>query len=368
MKKKWLTLGLVLVLIFTLSACGKKDQVTDNNPIPDSQEKTPDSGKTSIEVETYKVAMVTDEGGVSDQSFNQSAWEGLLRAEKDFDNLQVSYEEANEDGDYGLSFEAVLEDDNYLMWGIGYKFADTVMEAAINNPDKLYGIVDFSFGNDSPDNLVSLVFKAEQPSFLVGYIAGKMTKTDKVGFIGGIEGDSNWEFDYGFQAGVRYAAKEVGKDIDVLSQYVDSFSDWQKAKNIARNMYKEGIDIIFHAAGGAGNGVIEAAKEQDKWVIGSDRDQNYLAPNNVLTSAMKKVDVGIYNVIELLTKGEFAGGETLVYGLQEGGSVCIAASSDKNVPKEILTRVEELKQEIIEGKIVVPFNEETYGVYIEEFK
>lgn len=367
MNKKWLALGLALILMFTLVACsGGEDPVEDS--APDTEEETPDTPDTGDAEETYKVAMVTDEGGVSDQSFNQSAWEGLQQAAEDFDNIEVSYQESHQDADYAPNFETVLDAGNDLMWGIGYKLADAVMDAATNNPDKLYGIVDSAFGDDTPDNVVGVVFKAEQPSFLVGYIAGMMTETDQIGFVGGIEGDVIWGFDYGFQAGVQYAAKEQGKDIDVLSQYLESFSDTTKGKATATNMYQQGRDIVFHAAGGAGDGVIEAAKEQDKWVIGVDRDQSYLAPEHVLTSAMKRVDVGVYNVIELLSKGEFPGGETVVYGLQDGGAVDIAPTSDEHVPAELLERIEELKQEIIDGKIVVPFNEETFEVYMEELE
>ena len=363
MNKKWLALGLALVLIFTLAACGKTE-----DPAPATEDPAPGVEEPAVEGETYKVAMVTDEGGVNDQSFNQSAWEGLQKAGEDFEGIEVSYQESQQDADYAPNFETVLDSGNDLMWGIGYKLGDAVLEAATNNPDKYYGIVDSSFGDDTPDNAVGVVFKQEQPSFLVGYIAGMMTTADQVGFVGGIEGDVIWAFDYGYQAGVKYAANELGKEIDVLSQYVESFSDSQKGKATATNMYQQGRDIVFHAAGGAGDGVIEAAKEQDKWVIGVDRDQSYLAPDHVLTSAMKRVDVGVYNVVELLTKGEFPGGQTVVYGLQDGGAVDIAPTSDKLVPAEILSRVEELKQDIIDGKIVVPFNEETYKVYMDELK
>jgi basic membrane protein A and related proteins len=214
--------------------------------------------------------------------------------------------------------------------------------------------------------MIGVVFKAEQPSFLVGYIAGKMTETDKIGFVGGIEGDVIWGFDYGFQAGVKYAANELGKDIEVLSQYADSFGDAAKGKSIATNMYQQGMDIVFHAAGGVGDGVIEAAKEQDKWVIGVDRDQNYMAPDHVLTSAMKRVDVGVYNVTKELKEGNYEGGKTVVYGLADNGAVDIAPTSDKHVPADILEEVEGLKQMIIDGEIEVPYNAETYEAWLEQ--
>lgn len=353
MKKKLSVLSVVMVLVLSLmlTACG-------------------DGGTTTTDGEALKVAMVTDEGGVNDQSFNQSAWEGLEQAENDLE-VEIAYQESQQEADFAPNFETLLDGENDLIWGIGYKLADAAYNAAIANPDTNFGIVDYSYDDNpdfpdgTPDNMIGVVFKQEQPSFLVGYIAGKTTETDKVGFVGGIEGDVIWGFDYGYQAGVKYAANELGKDIEVLSQYADSFGDAAKGKSIATNMYQQGMDVVFHAAGGVGDGVIEAAKEQDKWVIGVDRDQNYMAPDHVLTSAMKRVDVGVYNVTKDLQDENYDGGTTVVYGLADGGAVDIAPTSDKNVPAEILAEVDNLKQLIIDGEIEVPYNEETYNAWLD---
>lgn len=358
MKKKLSILSLVLVLVLSLAltGCGSDDGATD--------------GDGETDGEDLKIAMVTDEGGVNDQSFNQSAWEGLEQAKEDL-GVSVSYQESQQEADFAPNFETLLDAENDLVWGIGYKLADAAYNAAVDNPDTKFGIVDQSyednpdFPDGTPDNMVGVEFKAEQPSFLVGYIAGMMTETDKVGFVGGIEGDVIWGFDYGFQAGVQYAADELEKDIEVLSQYADSFGDAAKGKSIATNMYQQGMDIVFHAAGGVGDGVIEAAKEQDKWVIGVDRDQNYMAPDHVLTSAMKRVDVGVYNVTKDLKEGKYEGGRTVVYGLEDGGAVDIAPTSDQHVSAEILEKIEELKQMIIDGEIEVPKNEETFKAWLE---
>lgn len=361
MKKRLLALLLIGILVFTVVGCSKSDTPADTDE-PTEVDDSDEAEDTPAE-EPLKIAMVTDEGGVHDQSFNQSAWEGLQQAEKDL-GVKVDYVESQQDADFAPNFETLLDAGNDLIWGIGFKLSDAVRDAAEANPDQKYAIIDFSYGDETPDNVVGVVFKAEQPSFLVGYIAGKMTETNTVGFIGGIAGDVIWGFDYGFQAGVQYAAKELGKEIKILNQYAESFSDVAKGKAIATQMYQQGADIVFHAAGDVGTGVIEAAKEQDKWAIGVDRDQNYLAPDNVLTSAMKRVDVGIYNIVKDLTEGKFPGGETIVYGLADGGAVDIAPTSDKHVPQDILDEVEELKQMIIDGEIDVPFNEETYNKYI----
>jgi len=302
------------------------------------------------------ITMVTDVGGVNDQSFNQSAWEGLQRVRDDLD-VKVSYKESKQNADYSPNMENALDDQNDLIWAIGFMMADSILEAAQNNPDQKYAIIDSAY-EDTPANLVGVVFEAEQCSYLVGYIAGRMTQTGKVGFIGGIEFFLIQEFEYGFKAGV----KQAGADIEILTQYAESFTDAAKGKSIANSMYQQGADIIFHAAGGVGNGLIEAAKEQGKWAIGVDRDQNDLAPDNVLTSAMKRVDNGIYNLSKDLVDGNYPGGQTVSYGLAEDG-VGIAPTSSKHVPADILAEVEKLEKLIIDGVFVVPNTAETYEAY-----
>lgn len=305
-----------------------------------------------------KVSMVTDLGGVNDQSFNQSAWEGLKKAEKEL-GIKASYQESTQDADYVPNLEQAYDNENDLIFGIGMKLDKAILDAAKKYPDQKYAIVDVSFEDETPDNVVGIVFKQEQPSFLVGYIAGKMTKTGKVGFVGGMEIPVISEFENGFKAGVKYA----NKDSEVFVQYAESFGDPGKGKAIANSMYQKGADIIFHASGGTGDGVIEAAKEQDKYAIGVDKDQNYLAPDNVITSAMKRVDAGVYNLVKEMKDGEFPGGTTVVYGLEDG-AVDIAPTSDKHVPKEILDEVEDLKKKIIDGDIVVPTDDASYEEFL----
>ena len=363
MSKRLLALLLIGILVFSVVGCSSSDTPSEEAEEPTETEETEETPAG----EALKVAMVTDEGGVHDQSFNQSAWEGLQRAQEEL-GVEVSYQESQQDADFAPNFETLLDAGNDLIWGVGFKLADAVLDAALANPDQKYAIVDHSYGDDTPDNVVGVMFMQEQPSFLVGYIAGKMTETNKVGFVGGIAGDIIWAFDYGYQAGVQYAAHELGKEIEILNQYAESFSDVAKGKAITQQMYQQGADIVFHAAGDVGTGVIEAAKEQGKWAIGVDRDQNYLAPDNVLTSAMKRVDVGVYNVVKDLVEGKFPGGQTITYGLADGGAVDIAPTSNKHVPQEILDEVEELKQKIIDGEIVVPYNQETFEEFMNTLK
>lgn len=344
----------MLVLTLSLVACGTTEETP---PASDSDSGT----EMDVDPSDLKVAMVTDEGGIHDQSFNESAWDGLQKAAEDF-GIEVDYAESQQTADYAPNFETLLDADNDLIWGIGFMLADALEEAALANPDVNYAIVDFAY-DETPDNVAAVVFKAEEPSFLVGYIAGLMTETNTVGFVGGIKSDVIEGFEYGFKAGVQYAAKELGKDIKILDQYADSFSDVATGKAIAAQMYQQGADILFHASGDTGNGVIEAAKEQDKWVIGVDKDQNFLAPDHVLTSAMKRVDVGVYHVVEQFVNGNFPGGETIVYGLKEG-AVGLAPTSDKNVPADILEKTAEVEQKIIDGEIEIPVNEDQFEEWL----
>jgi basic membrane protein A len=308
--------------------------------------------------EKFKVAMVTDVGGVNDQSFNQSAWEGLKRSKKEL-GVNIAYKESKQDADYAPNMETFTDAGFDLIWGIGFLMGDAIKSTARINPDQKYAIIDFAYGPQTPKNVACAVFQEEQPSFLVGYIAGKMTKTNRVGFVGGIKFPLIEKFEYGFLAGVHLA----NPDCEVLRQYAESFTDAAKGKAIANNMYQQDADIVFHASGGVGDGVIEAAKEKGKWAIGVDKDQNFLAPDNVLTSAMKRVDNAIFDMVGKLTRGEFKGGDTVVYNLSNDG-VGIAPSSGKHVPKPVLARVDELIKEIKAGKIVVPATMDAYEAFI----
>jgi basic membrane protein A len=246
-----------------------------------------------------------------------------------------------------------------LIWGVGFLMGDAILSTARLNPDQKYAIIDFSYGPDTPANVGCAVFQEEQPSFLVGYIAGKMTKTNKVGFVGGIKFPLIEKFEYGYMAGVKLA----NPDCIILSQYAESFTDAAKGKAIANNMYQQGADIIFHASGGVGDGVIEAAREKGRWAIGVDKDQNFLAPDHVLTSAMKRVDNAIFDMVKKLTAGEFKGGQTLVYNLSNDG-VGIAPTSEKHVPESILDETDALVRRIRNGTLVVPATRETYEAFI----
>lgn len=345
--KKIIALLMTTMIMGTMAGCGS------------SGTKTADQGNNTEK--EYKVAMVTDTGGVNDQSFNQSSWEGLQNLEKNNKGAKVSYLESKQESDYATNLDKAVDGGNKLIWGIGFAMSDAITNAAKSNPDVNYAIVDNDYGDKTPANVTGVMFKAQEPSFIVGYIAGKTTKTNKVGFVGGIKGNIIDQFQYGYQAGVQYAAKELGKDITVDVQYAESFSDASKGKAIANKMFSSGSDIVFHAAGGVGVGVIEAAKEANKFAIGVDRDQAYLAPDNVLTSALKLASVAVENLSKEAMNGTKIGGKTYTYGLKEN-AVGIP-TENKNMDPAVYKAAMAVQDKIKDGSIVPPYNEETFNSF-----
>lgn len=370
MKKRNSLIALILVFALALVGCGQKSNAPANNKAENNKAEETSEAKSDI-----VVGFVTDEGGINDQSFNQGVWEGVEKAKEDF-GIASKFKESKDSNEYMPNFETLLDEGANLIVGAGFKMGDVVIETAKNNPDVKFAIVDVDptvgydkEGNmvevEAPANLLGIMFKAQEPSFLVGYIAGHTTESNVVGFVGGQESVLIGAFEYGFTAGVKYAANELGKEIEVKSQYAGNFTDAQKGKAIANQMFEQGADVIFHAAGGVGDGVIKSAEEHGKWAIGVDRDQLEVAPNNVLTSAMKNANVAVYNVIkELVEEGKFEGGRTIELGLKDAGAVGIAPTSDKHVAKEVLDKVEEIKNKIVAEEIVVPHDAETYDAFV----
>lgn len=340
--KKVFALVMASLMLFAFSAC---------------------QGTTEPET-TFSAAMATDVGGVNDQSFNQSAWEGLQKLSSDT-GAASKYLESKQEADYISNLDKLADENHDIIWGVGYMMAEAITNAATTYPDLKFAIVDMAY-DETPANVTGVVFRTEEPSFLAGYVAGKMTTTNKVGFVGGIKGFVIDTFEYGYRAGVAYAAKELGKDIEVMVQYADSFVDAAKGKAIANVMYQGGADIVFHAAGGVGGGVIEAAKEANKYAIGVDRDQNYLAPTNVITSVIKQVGQAMYLTSKDVMDGKDVGGKTVAYGLKEG--TCDYAKTGNLIPQEVITATDAIKADIIAGKIVPPANEEAFNAYVAGLK
>lgn len=307
--------------------------------------------------EEITIAMITDVAGVNDQSFNQSAWEGLQKAEDEL-GVKAKYLESKQDSDYATNIEILVDQDVDLILGVGMKLADAIAEGAKQYPEQKFVLVDEAAPSELT-NVKSIQFNAQESAYLAGLVAGKMTKTNNVGFIGGMELPVIDTFKYGYMAGVKAANPQA----KVQSQYANSFIDQAKGKAIASQMYSKDADIIFTCGGDVGTGAIEAAKELQKYAIGVDRDQSNLAPENVLTSAIKRVDVGVFETVKEYVDGDFAGGTTVIYGLDQN-AVGIPETTKNLVPQEILDLVADHTEKLKSGEIQVPKNEEEYKAMV----
>lgn len=341
---------MVLAASTVLAACGtdKEDEGTG----------TDTGGGETTETE-FSVAMVTDVGGVDDKSFNQSAWEGLQKFGEE-NNLEegegIDYLQSASDADYNTNLNNLIRREFDVVFGIGFLMEGAVTEIATQQPEAQIAIIDAVV--DQP-NVASVMFKEHEGSFLAGVAAALMSKSKKIGFVGGMEIPVIERFEAGFLAGVEAVDPSIVVDV----QYTGAFDKAELGKTTANRMYSSGVDIIFHAAGGTGNGVFAEAKElktQDPnayvWVIGVDSDQ-YLEgevgdTNVTLTSMLKRVDTAVKTISELAMAGEFPGGETTVYGLAEDGVGL--ADSHGAIPQDVLDQIKEYTAKIVDGSITVP--------------
>jgi basic membrane protein A and related proteins len=333
---------IILIIIFTfifLPGCNKK---TENK----------DSTKNN------KVGLVFDVGGKGDKSFNDAAFIGLERAKNE---LKIDFE-VIEPGD-GADRESALrklasKEDIGIVFAVGFIFTDDITAIAKDFPNKKFGCVDYSVASQKeiPSNLVALEFKEEEGSFLVGALSALVTKTNTVGFLGGMESALIKKFEAGFRQGVFY----IKPDCKILSSYVsvssDGFKNPGKGKEIALSEYNSGADIIYHASGLSGVGLFEAAKEKKKLSIGVDLDQYNEAPGYVLTSMIKLVDEVIFQTVKGYTENRFTGGVKTL-GLKEKGVDYVYNQYNKNlIPDDVRKRVEDIRTKIISGEIQIKIN------------
>ncbi|MCX7877338.1 MAG: BMP family ABC transporter substrate-binding protein [Ignavibacteria bacterium] len=327
---------LLIFSLFTLSCTKEKPENTD--------------GK-------LKVGLVFDVGGRGDKSFNDAAYKGLEKAKSEL-GIEFEYIEPGP----GADREAALRQfsarkDISLILGIGFIFTDEITKIAQEFPNKKFACVDYTVdpSRKIPENLLALVFKEEEGSFLVGAIAGITTKTNKIGFVGGMESPLIRKFLVSYEAGAKY----VNPDCIILSGYAgvtgDAFKNPSKGKELALSQYNQGADIIYHASGITGLGVFEAARMTNKLAIGVDLDQSDEAPGLVLTSMIKLVDVAVFETIKQVKDGNFSGGKVETFGLKSGGVDYVYNEKNKNlISEDARKKVEEIRKKITEGYITIP--------------
>jgi basic membrane protein A len=295
---------------------------------------------------TIKVGMVTDVGGVNDQSFNQTSWEGLQALSAEDPSIEVKYLESKTDADYQTNINTFIDEGYDLIICVGYMLANATREAAQDNPDQLFAIIDDSSNADLP-NVACLMFAQEQASYLVGLVAGSVTQSKTVGYVQGMVSEQMNLFGIGYITGV----KEVCPDATILQYNANNFGDIAGGNTAAKDMITKGADVIYHAAGGTGMGVINACDEAGIWAIGVDTDQSPLAPEHVITSAMKRVDVASQDISKAVKAGTFTAGIHM-YDLSNGG--VDLAPTRTHIPEDVLKVVEDAKAKIIAGEKTVP--------------
>jgi len=305
------------------------------------------------------VGMAYDIGGRGDKSFNDAAARGLDKAKTDFGIETQELEPTTGGENREENLRLLSEAGDPLVFAIGFAFADGVTATAADFPDIKYAIVDSVV--DAP-NVASLVFAEEQGSYLVGAAAALKSKTGKIGFIGGVEVDLIKKFEAGYIAG----AKAVNPDIEVMTQYLtqppdfSGFGDPAKGKEAALAMFQQGADVVYHAAGGSGGGLFQAAKEYSDssgthvWAIGVDSDQ-YLGVGAdlqpyILTSMLKRVDTAVYDTTKDFVEGTFTSG-VHVFDLKVDG---VGYATSGGFIDDIVPQLEDFKAKIISGEITVP--------------
>ncbi|WP_458206341.1 BMP family lipoprotein [Haladaptatus sp. NG-SE-30] len=311
------------------------------------------------------VGMVYALGGKGDNSFNDMAFKGAQKAKNEMSVSlsEVEPEDASQFQTLQRKFASSKSPNYDLICCIGFVQTDALKKTAKNFPKQNFMLVDSAV---EKDNVANYVFKEQQGSFQVGHLAGLLTTSDfsegggstngdkVVGFVGGKKNPLIKKFEAGFMAG----AKHADSSIKIKSAYAGSWSDIQRGKEIALSMYDEGADVVYHAAGGTGNGVFKAAKQKKRYAIGVDSDQSKSAKSYadwIVASMVKHVDTAVYNSVKNVANDSFEGGQTHALGLQKDGVEAVIGQSFKGkLPKEITSKLEESKKAITNGDISVP--------------
>ena len=344
-ERRWRVLAGMVAVVAALGlvvACGDDD---DSSGAGDT---------TSAPASDLQAGLVSDVGTFNDRSFNQSALEGLERAESEL-GVEGRPIESQAAGDYVANLTTLARNDYDLTVGVGFLMAESIDAVATSFPDSNFAIVDYSNAAlpNTPPNVRGLTFATNENSYLVGYMAAKMAELENPGeppvisAVGGLEIPTVTIFIAGYRAG----ALAANPDTEVLVGYSQDFVAQAKCKELALDQIQRGSQVVFQVAGGCGLGALSAASDENVWGVGVDRDQSDLGPH-ILTSAVKRVDTAVYDTILSVQDGSFVGGEDATFDLANEG-VALGTTSDE-VPQELLDEIAALQQQIIDGEITVP--------------
>jgi basic membrane protein A and related proteins len=330
--------ALALVMgAFVFAGCGE-----------DEEEPAGGSAAQQEEKPAIKVGMVTDIGGLDDRSFNQLANEGLERAESEL-GVDIRVLTSDQNSDYVPNLSSLAQQQFDLVIAVGFLMGDALNTVATRFPETNFAIIDFSQAalKDKPTNVRGLLFRENEAGYLAGYVAGLYVKDQGgdqvVSSVGGQKVPAVDSYIAGYQEG----AKAANPDVETLTAYSQDFVDQAKCKEVALNQIAEGSQVVFQVAGGCGLGALDAAKERNVAGIGVDADQGYLG-DHIITSALKKVDVAVFNTAQEVQDGSFKGGEDTVFDLKSEGVGLGEMNADA---QKYATQVEEIQQQIVDGEI-----------------
>ena len=376
--RKWRS-SLALLAAFTLvaAACGDDDEGTTDSSDTTGTETTTEDTSTETTVppgddsqvslddlcqeakdagtvapEDFRVSLVTDIGKVDDRTFNQYAYEGMQAAADCF-GFETSFIETASEADYAKNIDDTLSESPNVVVTVGFLLATDTLAASDANADTSFIGID-QFQATYPDNYVGVLFREDQGGFLAGVAAGLLTESNVVGVVGGREDvPPVVRFVNAFEAG----AKSVNADVQVLKTYNESFTDTTKGVSDAQQFIGEGADVIFGAGGKTGSAAVQEATEQGKWGIGVDQDEyfstfdggNAPGAEYLATSAVKRVDLAVFQNIVAALDGSFAGG---IFTLDAAnGGITYAPAHDAAVPAEVTAKLEETRVGLAGGSI-----------------
>jgi basic membrane protein A and related proteins len=300
------------------------------------------------------VGLVFDVGGRGDKSFNDAAYAGLLRAQREL-GVSVEFLEpaTSEDREAAMRLFAARGFD--LVVGVGFIFSSDVDRVAKDFPSVRLACVDYAPPpTGAPPNVAGLAFHEEEGSYLVGGVAGAMSKTKHVGFVGGMRGPLIRKFEAGFEAGVHASCPGCVVHSAYVGTSPDAFKDPAKAKALAIAEIGAGADVLYHASGASGHGVFEAAHDARCLAIGVDADQYAEMPDAVVTSMVKRADVSVYDTIRAVAERRFEGGMH-VFGVKDGAIDYVHEGPHAALlPPAVIERVERLRADVAEGRVTVP--------------
>lgn len=298
----------------------------------------------------FKLGLVLSKGGKDDKSFNASAYQGGMKAKTAL-KVDFDFVEPKSDAEYEPALRDFAKRGYDLVVGVGVTQADAVQKVAADFPSIHFAIVDAEV---NAPNVRSILFEENHGAFLVGAIAGLMSKAGRVGFVGGMDIPLIRRFEAGFFAGAKHTQPKIKTEATYVGRTPDAWNDPAKAKAVAAAQLDHGADIIFAAAGGSNAGVFDAAAEKKRYAIGVDSDQGWMKPGTVLTSMVKRVDIGLFMTCAEAVAGSFKSG-TRRFGLDtQGVDFVYGKGNEMLLPRTVHDKIQQIKVDILARQIKVP--------------